>query len=145
MSLDERAVVAEAKSPFSTSATDSPRSARSRAAPAPAMPPPMMTTSYSASARAQGRAAPSSAAKRVQHHGQPQMQADRQSILVHLVFGSVMRMGATVRRRDADAEVAARARVQEQAHVVAGHHDRPVLEGGRAQLGGGARAHELGL
>ena len=45
MSLDERAVVAEAKSPFSTSATESPRSARSRAAPAPAMPPPTMTTS----------------------------------------------------------------------------------------------------
>ena len=31
MSFEERAVVAEAKSPFSTSATETPRSARSRA------------------------------------------------------------------------------------------------------------------
>ena len=45
MSFEEYAVVAAAKSSFSTRATDTPRSARSRAAPAPAMPPPMMTTS----------------------------------------------------------------------------------------------------
>src|SRR6266446_4050910 len=55
MSLDDCDVVAEAKSPFSTSATDTPRRARSRATPAPAMPPPMMTTSYSASSSGQGR------------------------------------------------------------------------------------------
>ena len=35
--------------------------------------------------------------------------------------------GRAVRGRDADAEVAARARVQEQAHVVAGHHGGPSL------------------
>ena len=56
MSLDDCDVVAEAKSPFSTSATETPRRARSRATPAPAMPPPMMTTSYSASSSGQGRA-----------------------------------------------------------------------------------------
>src|SRR5882724_255297 len=55
MSLDDCDVVAEAKSPFSTSATDTPRRASSRATPAPAMPPPTMTTSYSASSSGQGR------------------------------------------------------------------------------------------
>src|SRR5262249_19779396 len=54
-SLDDCDVVAEAKSPFSTSATDTPRSASSRATPAPAIPPPITTTSYSASSSAQGR------------------------------------------------------------------------------------------
>src|SRR4029453_7051885 len=145
MSLEERAVVAEAKSPFSTSATDTPRTARSPAAPAPAIPPPMMTTSYSASASAQGRAAPGSAAKRVQHHGQPQTQANRHPELVHLVFGGVVGMGLAVRGRDADADVAARWRVEEQAPILAGHHRWPVVERGGAQLGGGARAHERGL
>src|SRR5262245_15053840 len=55
MSLDDWDVVAEAKSPFSTRATDTPRSASSRAAPAPAIPPPTTTTSYSASSSGQGR------------------------------------------------------------------------------------------
>src|SRR5215468_12089329 len=55
MSFDDCDVVADAKSPFSTSATDTPRSASSRATPAPAIPPPTTTTSYSASSSGQGR------------------------------------------------------------------------------------------
>src|SRR5215471_4363898 len=55
MSFDDCDVVADAKSPLSTSATDTPRSASSRATPAPAMPPPTTTTSYSASSSSQGR------------------------------------------------------------------------------------------
>src|SRR5438477_12545011 len=45
MSLDDFDDVPEAKSPLSKSATETPRSARSRATPAPAMPPPMTTAS----------------------------------------------------------------------------------------------------
>src|SRR2546426_1187194 len=55
MSLDDCDVVAPAKSPFSTSATDTPRRPRPRAPPAPAMPPPTTTTSYAASSSGAGR------------------------------------------------------------------------------------------
>src|SRR4029453_1373789 len=99
MSLEERAVVAEAKSPFSTSATDTPRSARARAAPAPPTPPPRQTPSYPPSASARGRAPPGSAAKRVQHHGQPQPQANRHPKLVHLLFGGAVGGVVAVRGR----------------------------------------------
>src|SRR4029450_8951847 len=55
MSFDDWDVVADAKSPCSISAVDTPRRARSRATPAPAIPPPMTTTSYSASSSGHGR------------------------------------------------------------------------------------------
>src|SRR4029450_2920155 len=48
MSLEDFDVVPEAKSPFSKSATEAPRSARSRATPAPAIPPPITTASSAA-------------------------------------------------------------------------------------------------
>ena len=48
MSLEDLDEVPEAKSPFSKSATEAPRSARSRATPAPAMPPPITTASSAA-------------------------------------------------------------------------------------------------
>src|SRR6185503_14981687 len=44
MSLEDFDEVPEAKSPFSKSATETPRRARSRAMPAPAIPPPTTTT-----------------------------------------------------------------------------------------------------
>src|SRR5262245_57307389 len=71
MSLDDCDVVAEAKSPFSTRAIDTPRSASSRATPAPAIPPPTTTTSYSASSSGQGRPCTGSGTptpRRVVHH-----------------------------------------------------------------------------
>src|SRR3989304_2406421 len=45
MRRDERLLVPDAKSPFSTSATESPRIAASRAMDAPAMPPPLTARS----------------------------------------------------------------------------------------------------
>src|ERR1700675_4134908 len=48
MSLEDFDVVPEAKSPFSKRATEAPRSARSRATPAPAIPPPITTASSAA-------------------------------------------------------------------------------------------------
>ena len=67
MSFEDWEVVADAKSPFSTSATDTPRSASSRATPAPAIPPPTMTTSYSASSSGQGRPCTGSVAPTPRH------------------------------------------------------------------------------
>ncbi len=51
MSFDERLLVPDAKSRASTSATRRPRSAASRATPAPVMPPPTMRTSKRSFAR----------------------------------------------------------------------------------------------
>src|SRR5215475_2837862 len=161
MSFDDWDVVAEAKSPCSISAVDTPRRARSRATPAPAMPPPMTTTSYSASSRGQGRlfirssvlaqvrdgapAGHQSPAQGVEHHAAREAQADRQPGLVHLELRRVMRTDRTGRGRDADLEVTARPGLQEQAHVVAGHHEALPRNGLAAELVHHARPHQRGL
>src|SRR3990172_10754258 len=63
MRRDERLLVPDAKSPFSTSATESPRMAASRAMDAPVMPPPMTARSKASLCRRFSRA-PRSAARR---------------------------------------------------------------------------------
>src|SRR5262249_56000067 len=79
MSFDDCDVVADAKSPFSTSTTDRRRSARGGATPAPAIPPPTTTTSYSASSSGQGRPCTGSGAptphRRLDHSLAPQAPA----------------------------------------------------------------------
>src|SRR5262245_19592969 len=157
MSFDDWDVVADAKSPCSISAVDTPRRARSRATPAPAMPPPMTTTSYSASSSGQGRlfirssalakdrdGAPGghqSSAQGVEHYARREAQADRQPGLVHLELRLVMRTRGAGRGRDADLEVAARPGLQEQAHVVAGHHEALARHCVAAQFVDCARPH----
>src|SRR5215475_350613 len=161
MSFDDWDVVAEAKSPCSMSAVDTPRRARSRATPAPAMPPPMTTTSYSASSSGQGRlfirstalakvwdGAPGghqSPAQGIEHDARREPQADRQPGLVHLELRRVMRTRGSGRGRDADLEVAARPGLQEQAHVVASHHEALARHRVGAQLVDHARPHQRGL
>src|SRR3990172_9077728 len=63
MRRDERLLVPDAKSPISTSATESPRIAASRAMDAPVMPPPM-TARSNVSLRRRSSKAPRSAARR---------------------------------------------------------------------------------
>src|SRR3989304_4276773 len=63
MRRDERLLVPDAKSPLSTSATESPRMAASRATDAPVMPPPM-TARSNVSVRRRFSRAPRSAARR---------------------------------------------------------------------------------